>query len=106
VDKDVAGDGNSSDIYPPFPGMYTASRLGISIMIIPPTARLVIAPALSKPKGSLRVGDSYGYDQLNRILAMRQDAIAGGATGWDNDDIIIDNNHLIEQKLAYEEILN
>lgn len=46
--------------------------------------------AVSKLKGSLPVGYSYGYDQLNRILAMRQHTIAGGATGWDNDDIIGD----------------
>jgi len=53
---------------------------------------------LSLLNGALPVGYSYGYDQLNRILGMRQHSIASGQDSWSNSNII-DN---YKEDVAYD----
>lgn len=126
ADKDMAGDGNSSGIYAPYGrdvysmslgyygGDYTPiGGSGAPAFSLSYTAPVTLATsgnslyngnishstvALSKLNGGLPVGYSYGYDQLNRLLAMRQHAIGSTTSSWGNSDIIQD----YREDIAYD----
>ena len=126
ADKDMAGDGLSTSIYAPYArdvygltlGYYSGDYSPIESTGATTFSLSYTAPSklqttgnglyngnisqstlgLSLLNGALPVGYSYGYDQLNRIVGMRQHSIASGQGSWSNSNIIDD----YKENLAYD----
>lgn len=118
ADKDMAGDGLSSSIYAPYArdvygltlGYYGGDyspigNTGVTAFSLSYTTPSTLQTTgnglyngnisqstlgLSLLNGALPVGYSYGYDQLNRIVGMRQHSIASDQGSWSNSNIIGD----------------
>ena len=126
ADKDMAGDGLSTTIYAPYArdvygltlGYYSGDYSPIATTGAPAFSLSYTAPStlqttgnglyngnisqstlgLSHINGALPVGYSYGYDQLNRLVGMRQHSIISGQGSWSNNNIIDD----YKEDVAYD----